>query len=52
VTTTADGVELLPFSKSTVTSTRIYYDIVYARSLEEAVAAQVASRRAGRHHPG
>ncbi len=29
---------LLPFSKRTVTRSRIYYDIVYARSLEEAVA--------------
>lgn len=33
-----DSVELLPFSVRTDTGTRIYYDIVYARSLEEAVA--------------
>ncbi len=36
--TIVDEVELLPFSKRTITSTRVYYDIVYARSLEEAVA--------------
>jgi hypothetical protein len=33
-----DDARMLPFSRRTCTDTRVYYDIVYARSWEEAIA--------------